>query len=212
MCSLSTHPYCAGIKHTGCDFTEAEEDRKYLDGLPLQAAASVLLWSQDQRQNKDGGSELDVHVKHFCPSGTRLSFLNFNLCLCARLSPCVNLRNVVLPVPIKPALCVSEYGSVLSAYDWTYEHTHCAHGKHQHPHSHTHLHTYSLPHTHPAYWSVTIETERLPIRGRDGESRGEEEVCLLLFIPATKELMSTSVAGKTSTDTFQINIPIGNYI
>lgn len=65
--------------------------------------------------------------------------------------------------------------------------------KHKHPHSCT-TYTLTQSHTRPAYWSVTIETERLPNRGYDGDGRGEEEVYLSLFFQAKHELMNQSVS------------------
>lgn len=52
---LPTHPYCvaAGTEHNmlGCDFTEADENREYLDQLSFSPAASTHLYALEQSQN-----------------------------------------------------------------------------------------------------------------------------------------------------------------
>lgn len=50
---LCSRPCGTAAGTEAAQLTGCEEDRKYLDGLPIHPAASAPLWLQDQRQNKD---------------------------------------------------------------------------------------------------------------------------------------------------------------
>lgn len=88
---------------TGC-----EEDRKYLDGLPIHPAASAPLWLQDQRQNKDRRRLVWCWVEAFFPP--LCLALGQNLCASPSVRSRVHVwcrkgpRNAALPVCLNPAL------------------------------------------------------------------------------------------------------------
>lgn len=146
-------------------------------GFPSTLLLQLLFDCKINDRIRTEGSWFDVKLELALDSGP----LRFTLCL----RPCVQKpRNAVLPVCAKSgiaAFSVSQYDCVLTVRNRALTHAHNVHAaKPEHPHSCT---TYTLTrthtHTHPAYWRVTMETERLLLnRGGDGDSRREEDVYL----------------------------------
>lgn len=176
---LCTHPYCTAwelllalseaywlwlhrkLKRTGSTWT----------GFPSTLLLQLLFDCKINDRIRTEGSWLDVKLELALGSGPS----RFTLCLRA----CVQKpRNAVLPVCAKSgiaAFSVSQYNCVLTARNCALT---LAHNVQAPPLLH-HLHAHTYTHTHPAYWRVTMETERLlPNRGGDGDSRREEDVYL----------------------------------
>lgn len=152
-----------------------EEDRKYLDGLSIHPAASALLWLQDQRRNKDRRRLvwcwreaffsflsawhlaepsalhlLSARVHVWCIEGREMQPCQFAWIRHCSILQCV--RDCVAPQPLQL------HPTLLS--------------------HHLHAHTYATR-AHPAYWSVTMETEcLLPKSGGEVMEAAEEEVNL----------------------------------
>lgn len=189
----------AGIERSILAATSAKPKRtgSTWTGFPSTLLLQLFFDCKINDRIRTEEASLMFQLQYFFPPwhSAKLSVLHLmSVCMCAFVcgAESQKWRLACLYESSFSAFSVSECGSVLTAYNCTYKHTH-THTVHTASIS-TPTHappTHSL--THPAYWSVTIETERLPNRGGDGDSRREEEVYLPLFFHAKHELMNQSV-------------------
>lgn len=171
MRSLPTHPYCAA-----CESPLALSVTYWLwlcwsrgqnvlgrASLPPCCFSSSLFARSSAKRERIRTEEDSLMLRSFF-FFSKVSFLFLYFTICDAASQKHHLLVCTNPAASR----------VFSEHIAAHTHcTDCAYDicRQQHPHSCTHhLHTHTQ---HPAYWRVTMETQRLPNRGCDGGSRGE---------------------------------------